>query len=620
MCLDPRQLAAVLLAICAAAGGACRPAAPAVRPRNVLLITIDTWRADRLSGGTTPEITALAARGTRFTDATSHAPLTVPSHVSIMTGQFPSRHGIRDNAGFVLPPDRATLATVLHDRGFRTGAFVAAYVLARHTGLDAGFDLYDDEFDRRAATLTLTSLERRGTEVVDRAAAWIAGGGGPFFAWVHLYDPHAPYDAAPAFAARFPDRPYDAEVAASDWAVASLLRAIPAATREQTLIVVTGDHGEALGEHGEREHGIFLYDVTLAVPLVIAGPGVPRGGRVSDQVRLVDVAPTIADLLGYSWPNGDGASLTTLMNGSGEKGPRLSYAESAWGRLHFGWSELRALRDGEWKYIHAPAPELYALRQDPAERQNLHASRTSVATAMAARLPEHARTGVQPTPAADSFTTEALRSLGYVSGAASVQATGVDPKDRIDDYNQYVDRFNRGLDALETGRAAAAEALFSELTTAFPDSFEAWQYLGRARARRGQHAAALRAYAAALGLRASDAGVLHDAAISEATLGHAGRAQQLLDLAGRLEPKSLSHYLVEGTVWRLNGDTARARAAFDAALKVVPGQAAALFELGRLDEEAGRLDEARARYREALASDATLGPARDALQRLEQRH
>ena len=620
MCLDPRRAAAALLgAWVGAAVGGCASESARPRPRNVLLITVDTLRADRLDRSRTPEVLALAARGTTFTDATAHAPLTVPSHASIMTGRFPPGHGIRDNGGYALAPRTSTLASTLHERGFRTGAFVGSFVLARHTGLNAGFDHYDDEFDRRPARLTLTSLERRGTEVVDRAAAWIAAGSEPFFAWVHLYDPHAPYAAPDAFAARFPGRPYDAEVAASDWAIGSLVRGLPAATRDRTLVVITADHGEALGDHREREHGVFLYDATLAVPLVMVGPGVPAARDVSEQVRSVDIAPTILDIAGLPPPACDGRSLTPLMNGQREEEPRVSYAESAWGHLHFGWSELRALRDGEWKYIHAPAPELFDLRRDGAEHENLYAARTPLAAAMAGRLAQFARDRVSAAPSPDSSTSEALRSLGYVSGTGGSAPGGADPKERIDDYTRYVDTFNRGLDALETGRAESAETVFRDLTRAFPDSFEAWQYLGRAQASRGQHSTALKAFAKALALRSEEVTLLHDAALSEAAAGRSDRARQLLDAAARLEPRSLSHYLVEGTVARLAGDRASARAAFAAALQIVPGQAAALFELGRLDELDGRAGQAAAAYRSALESDPTLDAAREALARLTTR-
>jgi choline-sulfatase len=619
MLLDefPRGRPLLFLVLCVGAACARAPEPPAPRARNVLFITVDTLRADRLAmPGLMPELSALAARGVTFVDAVAHAPLTVPAHASLMTGLLPPQHGVRDNAGFALPASRVTLASALRNAGFRTGAFVGAYVLARHTGLDRGFERYDDEFDRRAARITLTSLERRAAEVTDRAARWIREGSQPFFAWVHLYDPHAPYAAPPAFANRFPDRPYDAEVAASDFAIGELLRALPSATRDDTLVVVTSDHGESLGEHGEREHGIFVYDATLSVPLVIAGPGAAPGRRVAAQVRHVDVAPTVMALVGQPWTQGGGLNLLALMNGATEDDPRLSYAESAFGQLHFGWSPLRSLRDGEWKYIEAPAPELYDLRQDGSERENLYANRKPLAAGMAQHLTRYAKPEGPTEETTDSFTAEALRSLGYVSGGGAPGSAAADPKSEIHRYNEYVDRFNAGLEALETGRAREAEDVFRTLAAAFPDSFEAHQYLGRARAARGKHRAAIRAFASALGLRGSDAGVLRDAALSEAALGRFDRAGQLLESAARVEPTSVSRYLVEGMVSAMAGQGAEARRAFEDALKIVPGQASALYELARLDEREGRPAEALDRYRAALASDPTLDAAREGVRRL----
>ena len=620
MPLDPvgricRLLAATACGILLAGGCDREPAAPA-RARNLLLVTIDTLRADRARPELMPQIDALAARGVTFGDATAHAPLTVPSHASILTGMLPPQHGVRDNAGFTLGGDAVTLAGSLAAGGFDTAAFVGAWVLARHTGLDAGFAHYDDAFDRRAARLTITSLERSAVEVTGRAAAWIAETERPFFAWVHLYDPHAPYDAPRAFADRFPGRAYDAEVAASDWAVGSLLRALPPATLDRTLVVVTSDHGESLGEHGEREHGIFVYDATLAVPLVIAGPGVPAGRRVQGQVRHVDVAPTVMELLGRPWAPGDGVSLVPAMHGAPAE-TRPSYAESAFGLLHFGWSELRALRDGEWKYIHAPDPELYDLRRDAGETDNVYAARASLAAGMAQHLARQARQASSGDAAGQAAAAEALRSLGYVSGGGATRAPGGDPKAHIGDYHRYVDAFNAGLEALETGRAAEAESAFGRLAAAFPDSFEARQYLGRARAARGRHRQAIDAFSAALALRPSDAGLYRDAAVSEAALRRFDRAHRLLDAAATLEPVSLSRYLVEGTIWRMQGDAARARAALGEALRVVPGQAAALFQLAQLDEQEGDPAAAAARYRAALASDPALTAAADALRRIE---
>ncbi|HJZ78199.1 MAG TPA: sulfatase, partial [Vicinamibacterales bacterium] len=384
----------------------CRQTAtpPPGRARSdVVLITIDTLRADRVwvdggPAGIATAIDALGRAGTVFLDATAHAPLTLPSHASILTGRYPVSHGVHDNSGFSLPESVQTLATVMHGAGYHTAAFVSSFVLRGATGLARGFERYDDRFEGAGrARLTTTSLERRAAEVAREAARWLKDAPRPFFLWVHFYDPHAPYDPPPAFAAKFPGRPYDGEVAAADFGVATLLDALPAASRRETIVVVTGDHGESLGEHGESQHGVLLYDATLHVPLILAGPGIAAGVTVSRQVRHVDLLPTIAELTGVAAASPlDGVSLAPLLrdrNGARQVPGTVvraepaveappSYAESRFGELHFGWAPLHSLRDGTWKYIDGPEPELFQLASDAAERDNRRAARVDTASAM----------------------------------------------------------------------------------------------------------------------------------------------------------------------------------------------------------------------------------------------
>src|SRR5262245_37073788 len=300
------------------------PGLPDKRPRHVLLVSLDTTRADHLGcygyeAAQTPRLDALAGSGLRFAQATTVMPLTLPAHASLMTGTFPGTHGVRDNGGFYVPDDQRTLAEVLRERGYRTGGFISAFVLDSRWGIQQGFERYFDEFDlSKYEGVGMDAVQRPGGEVVDKALEWLAADREkPFFAWVHLYDPHAPYEAPEPFRSRFPRNmqgAYDAEVAYADSLVGRLLDSLASDGRlAETLVVVVGDHGESLGEHEEQSHGFFIYDADVHIPLILAGPGVPER-VVNDQVRIVDVMPTVLDLLGVEAPGAvQGKSLLPLV-------------------------------------------------------------------------------------------------------------------------------------------------------------------------------------------------------------------------------------------------------------------------------------------------------------------
>lgn len=603
-------------------------------------------RADRLGArGVTPALDRLGQAGTLFLDATAHAPLTLPSHTSILTGRFPSWHGVHDNAGFTLSASVPTLATILHGVGYHTAAFVSSYVLRRSTGLARGFDEYNDRFEGEGrAHLTLSSLERRGPETARDATAWLERTPHPYFLWVHLYDPHAPYDPPPAFASMFPDRPYDGEVATADFAVASIVGAIAPDRRGNTVIVITGDHGESLGEHGESEHGIFLYDATLHVPLILQGPGVPAGVRIAGQVRHVDLAPTLLDLTGVkvARPPFDGVSLVPLFGdraGSerGQSGVRVgsepgggrsgdspaSYAESRFGELHFGWSPLRSLRDGEWKYIAAPKPELYQVRADPGERDDRHAARADTAAAMArvlaATSSNHGDVGDLQSTASAADAAERLRSLGYVSSRMTLDASasiGADPKEEIGRYEEYVKTFNSGLAALEERRRPEAVKTFRGLARTFPRAFEAHQYLARALAGTGDLLRATGEFDVAIALAPREAVLYFDAAKTLADAAQFDKAFARVAEGRRLEPASFEGALTEGLVARAAGQPTRAEQRFHEALRLNPSLAVAHFELGTLAAARGDRDAARTEFRLALDGDPAFDEARRALERL----
>jgi arylsulfatase A-like enzyme/Tfp pilus assembly protein PilF len=628
---------AVLCVAIAAVTGCTKPGASVTTDtRNsgtradLILITIDTLRADHVGhlGGdpkATPALDRLARAGVTFLDATAHAPLTLPAHASIMTARYPPHHGIRDNAGFVLNDATPTLASILKGAGYHTAAFVSSYVLRAGSGLARGFDVYDERFDGLGTDhLTLTSLERRGPEVARAAVAWLAHAPRPYFLWVHFYDPHAPYDPPPAFGERFPGRPYDGEIATSDFGVATLLDALPT-DRSGTIVVATGDHGEGLGDHGESQHGILLYDSTLHVPLIMTGPGIPPDVRVTRQVRHVDVLPTILAMAGIPVPAGvDGASLQPLLDRTParptDEAP-LAYAETQFGLLHFGWAPLASGRDGRWKYIDAPAPELYDLGADRSETANRFAP-GGTAAGIARKVREIGSTS-QPlrARAGDTDVRERLRSLGYASGRVdlgSPSGSG-DPKIEIVRYEAYVQAFNDGLMRLESGQPKAAEAVFRELARTFPGAFEAHQYLARALAAQGAFDAAVKEFEVALALSPNEPTVYFDSARALASQRKFEAAFDRVAAGRRQDPRSFYGALVEGLVAKAAGDVLRAERAFTEAVALNPALAAAHFELGLIAESRGQAAAAEAAYRKALEGDPLSNQARTGLDRVTRR-
>jgi arylsulfatase A-like enzyme len=414
-----------------------------VAPTGLVVITLDTTRADRLPaygfvGVSTPAIDRLAGEGVVFDNVESVAPLTLPAHASLFTGLYPQHHGVRDNAAPPLDPAHRTLAGILHTRGFRTAAFVGSMVLGRDRGLASGFEVYGD--GGRAGSAA--PRRRPASDVVDDASAWIKGiDDAPFFLWVHLYDAHASQAVPLEYRRAYGDN-YEAAIAYMDTQIARLLDAM----REQHLlarsaIVVAGDHGESLGEHGEREHGIFVYEGATHVPLIVHGADV-AAKRVKAVTSLVDVLPTVLDLLGITLPGViDGESLAPALRGV-EVADRTVYAESMYAQ-RFGWAPLRMIRVGTLKYIDAPRPELYDLRTDPLEERDLADARPATVADMRERLVDLAvETPSQPAERAalEPETLRGLAALGYVSpGRAAVGSPpadgGADPKDYIHLFN-----------------------------------------------------------------------------------------------------------------------------------------------------------------------------------------
>lgn len=468
---------------------------------NLVVVTLDTTRADRLGcygsrDVETPHLDRLAAGGVLFENAISPAPLTLPVHSSLFTGLFPGAHGVRDNGGFKLAPERHTLAEVLQENGWATGGFVSAYVLDHRWGIAQGFDRYLDDFDlSKYKSVSMGDIQRRGDDTVARGLDWIrevTGKGGkdgrPFFAWIHLYDPHAPYEPPEPFASRYPQRPYNGEIAWTDSLVGRLLDGLEQmGLTERTVVAVIGDHGESLGEHHETGHGFFIYEPTVRVPFLLAGPYPGLSGRrVPGVVRHVDLMPTVLALLGVETKlRMQGESLLPLILGEPDAPELPGYSEAYYSRFHYGWSELRAIRTERWHFIEAPRPELYDLAADPGERRNLAAEeRRTVATLRQVLAKLEAEIGTLPAAAApleeDEETLRKLAALGYLG--AHTDASGKswrelpDPKDRIRVYNLM----DRARDELLGGDADRTIATLREVLAEDPEVIDAWFMLGNA--------------------------------------------------------------------------------------------------------------------------------------------
>jgi hypothetical protein len=534
----------------------------------VVLVTIDTLRADHVGSygaahAHTPHLDTIAVEGVRFDVAIAPAPLTLPSHASLMTALDPPDHGVRHNAIHRLGDGIPTLTEHLRAAGYATAAFVGALVLDGRFGLARGFDVYDDAMAGRVSA-RVGFAERPADRVVDAALAWLDGAPDRFFLWVHFYDPHATYKPPPGFASAFASRPYAGEIAFVDAQLGRLVGEL----RERwpdggTLLVVTSDHGESLGEHGEATHSYSIYDATQRVPLLMSGPGMPPGRAVASPVRLLDVAPTVLALAGADpLPDVEGRDLRPLVDGS-ETGERVAYVETLATRLDYGWSPLLGLRTARFKYIRAPRPELYDLRGDPAERRDLAAAEPEVVAHLDRLLSQ--RLAASSAPRADARLAIGLgeedrmrlRSLGYVVPARAVapapsdEVGGLDPKDEMG-VLQVLGEAQKDVDAGRLSAALERLAGVENDGTAVP---------------------AMRA------------------AIAVATGDHALAERDARFVLG-LQPDRPDVLIILGRALAGQGRLAEARAAFEAAALLDPGSPAARTHLGQVYEGLGRPDAA----------------------------
>ena len=615
-------------------------------PLNVVVITIDTLRPDHLhcygyDKIETPTLDRIAQHGALFENGVTQTPLTPPSHASIFTGLNPPTHKVRDTGGFLLSPSIPTLASILQERGWDTGAFVSSAVLKKRFGFDHGFAVYDDQMPRPGNTQEfLEDAERRAGDTVDHAVAWLNGRSEkPFFMWVHLYDPHTPYDPPSPFREQYKDRPYDGEIAYADRELGRLMEALERKSPPgKTVIAVLSDHGESLGEHGEFSHGVFLYDSTLRIVYLLAGPGVPSGLRVKQQARTIDLLPTIMDLLGGAAPAGvEGVSLVPFFSGK-DAATAVSYGETLFPKINMGWAELRAIRTNQWKYIRAPKPELYDLSRDPKETDNVLAEHASEVRKLEAQLAAVSRsTGPEKIETAqmDERTLAQLKSLGYTAGftsrSYSLDGQGADPKDRVailklmneaeqpqsglpdarriellqqavrEDPTNPLLYQSLGARLEKAGHYDQAMTLYRTALEKGLDNGRLHSRLGDLLVRAGKKAEAIPQYEESVKMNPADTATEANLATAYLETGRQADAERVLKGIVAIEPSNAAAQNGLGVLAIQRNDGTTARGYFEKAVELDPNLVEAYLNLGLLYKIVGERDKARASFEQFLA-------------------
>lgn len=605
--------------------GSCARERGLAKP-SVLLVTVDTMRADRIGAYgcrrvETPAMDGLAAEGVLFSRVYSAVPLTLPSHTTIMTGLYPPGHGVRNNGNYRLPDEVVTLAEVLRDAGYTTAAFVGAFVLDSQFSLDQGFDYYHDSFlNIDAASGSFRYAERSAEEVSRLAIEWLDKASAPFFLWVHYFDPHQPYSMPPPFDERYRSDPYLGEIAFVDRCLGNLLGALKEKEgRGNALVVLTSDHGESLGEHGEESHGVFLYQAPMRVPLIMSMERLlPQGSRVESEVSLADIFPTVIDILGLPLPgNVQGRSLLPLMRG-GMGGERPLYMESMLPRENFGWSEVKGLVSGRYKYVRVPQAELYDLASDSAESMNIAARDTALAARLDSLLSvlevEYAAAAPQGTfQEMDERTRENLESLGYVWHSPSGEAEGKpDPKAMI----RIVAETEAGKRLYEKGLYEDAARVFEGILERDPGNITAHNLLGMVLTKTGDTDRAIIHWRTVLDLSPEYIETYRNLGAQLREKGDLEASLAVLGEALAKNPEYTKAYLEMGLTCRAMGKWEEARRHFARALALDPDFVQTYIFLGGLFRESDDPDSALFYYRGALASDSTNSEARRAAAKL----
>jgi arylsulfatase A-like enzyme/Flp pilus assembly protein TadD len=618
-----KAAAAPCLLLAALLLGSALPALPAVaaeQPPNVLLVTLDTVRADRLGCYgyqkiRTPHIDRLASEGVLFEKAFTPVPITLPAHAVLFTGTYPMMTGMHDFSGNSLNPKQATMASLLRDQGYTTAGFVGSAVLDSRFGLGQGFDVYHADFDfSRLHETNLDAMEMRGDLVVDQALAWLEQNQRrPFFLWVHLYDPHHPYQPPPPYDSEYKARPYDGEIAFADAQAGRLLEHLRAKELyDQTLIVLASDHGEGLGEHNEKTHGFFIYTTTLQIPLIFKLPApksVPRA-QVAVPVTLVDVLPTVLQLVGLPVSGQiQGRSLLPLMLGREEESAEGMYAESFLPRLHFNWSELRSLRRGPYHFIDAPRPELYDLSTDPRELRNLYEQRGEKAEEMRRQLDgfiaKHSRASGQETAETtplDPALAERLKSLGYVAVSGGTNPSGADatlpdPKDRIEMYELV----SEAIADSQSRRYAASVSKLQAALKIEEESLAVHYLLALNYYRLQDFPQAIRQFQRVIRLQPDYSLAVYYLGLAYGKRGDWDRAIAALKRALELDATNFSAAFNLGAAYLREKKVPEALAAFQQSVSIYPDYGAGHRAVGEVLLYQGRVDEAIGALRKAVS-------------------
>ncbi|MBW7995602.1 MAG: sulfatase-like hydrolase/transferase [Candidatus Glassbacteria bacterium] len=601
---------------------------------NIIIVTLDTTRADRLGcygyeRAHTPSLDSLAVDGVLFENAFTTSPITLPAHASLFTGLYPPVHGVRDNGIYRLEDEAVTLAEVLGEAGMNTGAAIGAYVLSSRFGLAQGFDHYDERLKGQPGAKAAFYVERSAGEVTDAALEWLNGLGHrrPFFLWVHYFDPHSPCRPPAPYDSLCPGRPYDGEVAYMDSQLGRLLDCLrESGEYERTLIVAVGDHGEALGQHGEPTHGIFIYDPTVRIPLLVKYPGGELAGkRVSGNVSLVDLFPTVLEAAGLEWPGSIQGRSLLHDNSPGE---RAVYLETLMPEQTFGWHRLEGLVQGNMKYVDAPVPELYDLTADPGETQNLVESEPDRAQRMSSRLAalkwelERESRQLAGRMELDSESAERLRALGYISGGAAAHSPDSlpDPKLMIGSLG----RFMEGVMAEAEGEYAAALAAFDSVLADDPENLYAIRYKGFVLMEQDSMRLAIEQFTRAVELQPeSPANFM--LALAWSRLGSVGETRSWLERTVKMQPGHARAHAMLADILLDCGETAVAVEHMETARRLAPQDKRVLNDLGSLLLERGEPEAAAESFEEALAVDPdyplalyNLGIARYRLGELEE--
>jgi arylsulfatase A-like enzyme/Tfp pilus assembly protein PilF len=583
---------------------------------NVVFITIDTLRADHLGcygykDIHTPNIDGLARDSVKFERAFTPVPITLPSHTAMFTGTYPMLNGMHDFSGNRLGPQQQTLASVLKDRGYATGAVVASAVLDSRFGLNRGFDFYYDHFDfNRLEESNLDEMERPGNVVADKVLEWLSGNyQKPFFLWMHLYDPHYPYRPPAPYNEEYKSNLYDGEIAFADAQVGRLLHFLKEkGLYQKTLIVLSGDHGEGLGEHGEKTHGFFIYNSTLHVPLLIHLPRPTAMHQLTEPVSTVDILPTVLQILGIPAPSQlQGTSLLPLISGMNQAESSYLYAETFLPRLHFNWSELRGLENDRYHFILAPKPELYDLSKDPKELHNLYADKRAVSDELNTKLSAVIREYTPGQELADKTPLdpalmERLKSLGYAGfsggGAANAKNSELpDPKDRIATY----ELISEAIEASQHGNYEPSVAKLNEALKTEPQSVPMHYLQGLNYYRLGQFSDAVSEFQKALQLSPDYALAAFHLGLSYARTGQSDQAMSTLQKALELDSTNFSASYDLGLLYEQKKMSAEAAAAFRHSIEVAPDYLPGHMALGQLLLGEGQVDEAIGQLREAVA-------------------